>query len=238
MRWGQLGSPLPAPRVFGCCHVFGSAAGEGWLWARRPHPLSEPGEGKEQESRWCLQGGHPVPVPFPQKLEAPVPPPRAPCSLPCPSVFIDPASWRFPVRLPLDLPLPIPGGGEKSQGVTTENRPNQVFCCRVGKIGRRRGRLFLQSALNTNDFTEEGAWTWVSGCDVPVRTNVAFHFSGIKRKPLELYWNQSPCVLESIWLACTSGVTAVWGSRQKSMGFWPSAPAWPSSRTSGCCCWL
>lgn len=37
--------------------------------------------------------------------------------------------------------------------VTTENRPNQVFCCRVGKI-RKRGKLVLQSALNTNDFTE------------------------------------------------------------------------------------
>lgn len=37
--------------------------------------------------------------------------------------------------------------------VTTENRPNQVFCCRVGKI-RMRGKLVLQSALNKNDFTE------------------------------------------------------------------------------------
>lgn len=37
--------------------------------------------------------------------------------------------------------------------VTMEKRPNQVFCCRVGKIGKR-GKLVLQSALNTNDFTE------------------------------------------------------------------------------------
>ncbi|XP_054066652.1 protein FAM78B isoform X3 [Rissa tridactyla] len=49
------------------------------------------------------------------KLEAPVPPPQAPCS--CPSVFIDPASWRFSVRLPLDSLLPISGDGEESQDV-------------------------------------------------------------------------------------------------------------------------
>lgn len=35
---------------------------------------------------------------------------------------------------------------------------------------------------------------------LPTRTNVAFHFSGIKRKPLELYWNQTLYLLESVWL--------------------------------------
>ncbi|XP_069645968.1 protein FAM78B isoform X2 [Haliaeetus albicilla] len=39
------------------------------------------------------------------------------CSLPCPSVFIDPASWHFSVPLLLDLLLPISGDGEKSQDV-------------------------------------------------------------------------------------------------------------------------
>lgn len=38
--------------------------------------------------------------------------------------------------------------------------------------------------------------------------NVAFHFSGIKRKLLELYWNQTLCLLESLWLVCNSGPTA------------------------------
>lgn len=58
-----------------------------------------------------------MPVPSLQKLEAPVPPPQALCSLPCPSIFIDPASWRFSVWLPLDLLLPISRDGEKSQDV-------------------------------------------------------------------------------------------------------------------------
>lgn len=49
-------------------------------------------------------------------------------------------------------------------------------------------------------------------------TNVAFYFSGIKRKPLELYWNQTLCLLESVWLVCTSGATAVCGNRQEFMG--------------------
>lgn len=38
--------------------------------------------------------------------------------------------------------------------------------------------------------------------------SVAFHFSGIKRKLLELYWSQRLCLLESLWLVCTSGATA------------------------------
>lgn len=45
--------------------------------------------------------------------------------------------------------------------------------------------------------------------------NVAFHFSGIKRKLLELYWNQTLCLLESLWLVCTSGPMA---ARMKQAG--------------------
>ena len=56
-----------------------------------------------------------MPVPFPQKREAPVPPPQALCPLLCPSVFIGLASRHFSVRLPLASLLPIPGDGEKSQ---------------------------------------------------------------------------------------------------------------------------
>lgn len=119
-----------------------------------------------------------------------------------------------------------------------EKRPNQVFCCHVGKIGRRRGKLVLQSALNINDFTELGGLDFCLWILLPTETDVAFHFSGIKRKPLELYWNQTLCLLESVWLACTSGAVVVWGSKQEFMGFRPSAPAWLSGRTSSCPCWL
>lgn len=67
--------------------------------------------------------------------------------------------------------------------------------------------------------------------DVITNSNVAFYFSGIKRKPLELYWNQTLCLLESIWLACTSGATVVWENKQEFMSCL-------SSETSVCPCQL
>lgn len=112
---GQLGPPRPVPCVSGCCCVFGSIAGEGSLWYLCSCPLLEPGREKGGESCWCLRGRHPVPIPFPQKLKASVPPPHALCSLPFPSVFIDLSSWRFSIRLLLDLLLPVPRDGGKSQ---------------------------------------------------------------------------------------------------------------------------
>lgn len=56
--------------------------------------------------------------------------------------------------------------------------------------------------------------------------NVAFHFSGIKRKLLELYWSQTLCLLESLW-GCGSTVEQV-GIHGISI----------SSGTSGCPCWF
>lgn len=54
---------------------------------------------------------------------------------------------------------------------------------------------------------------------LPTGKNVAFHFSGIKRKLLELYWSQTLCLLECLWLVCSSGAMAAPGSRQEFMEF-------------------
>lgn len=112
-----MSPPAQPPALCGAVARSGVLLGRDACRPPRSRPLLEPAGRKERESRWCLQRGHPVLVPFPQKLEAPVPPPQALCSLPHLSVFIDPASWRFSIWLPLDLLLPVSGDGEKSQDV-------------------------------------------------------------------------------------------------------------------------
>lgn len=49
------------------------------------------------------------------RTSKPPPPPQALHSLPCPYVFIGPASWCFSVWLMLYLMLPISGDGDKSK---------------------------------------------------------------------------------------------------------------------------
>lgn len=103
-QWGQLGlPPTQLPAFWGAA---GSTSGEGCLWIPMlPSPFCE-----GEESHRCLQGGHLVLAPSCRSWE----PPR---SLPCPSPFIDLASWHFSVQLPLDLLFPLPGHGGKSQDI-------------------------------------------------------------------------------------------------------------------------
>lgn len=115
----------------------------------------ELGKRKGDDADACRED---VPCPsFPRRGPL-VPPPQALRSLPCPSLFIGPASRCLSVWLALNLLLPISGDGDRSEDAWVSLRrkeKNQVFCCRLGKIGRKRRRkLVLQSALNTNDFTE------------------------------------------------------------------------------------
>lgn len=116
-RWGQLGPPLPSPLHFGVLPRLGAPLGRDLVGPCAPIPfrswrVERKGNnvGACREDTRCLS-------PSRRSSKPPVPPPQALCSLPCPSVFIEPASWHFSVPLLLDLLLPISGDGEKSQDV-------------------------------------------------------------------------------------------------------------------------
>lgn len=105
-QWGAAGSPPPPTQPPAFWGAAGSTSGEGCLWVPTlPSPFCQ-----GEESHWCLQGGHWC---LPSSCRSSEPP----RSLPCPSLFIDLASWHFSVQLPLDLLFPVPGAGGRSQDV-------------------------------------------------------------------------------------------------------------------------
>lgn len=55
----------------------------------------------------------------------------------------------------------------------------------------KRKAGFAECLKHKMTLLSRGAWTSVSGCYYQLEQNVAFHFSGIKRKPLQLYWNKT-----------------------------------------------
>lgn len=140
---GAAGSPPhPAPCLLGCCweHLWGGML----VGPQAPIPFlrGRGGKGKHTVPAGRAPGARPLPA----EARCPcAPSPAHPCLLTLPpgaspAGFDVSSSWR----------------GREEPGwmnATTENRPNQVFCCHVGKI-RERGKLVLQSALKTNDFTQ------------------------------------------------------------------------------------
>lgn len=89
----------------------------------------------------------------------------------------------------------------------------------------KRKAGFAECLKHKMTLLSRGAWTSVSGCYYQLEQNVAFHFSGIKRKPLELYWNETLCLVESF---CLSGLRLQGcggAGKQEFVGSWPSAPA-------------
>lgn len=71
VRWGQLGSPLPAPRVFGCCHVFGRAAGGGMAVGSSPPSPFRAGGGKGTGITSVPAGRTPGACPLPAEAQRP-----------------------------------------------------------------------------------------------------------------------------------------------------------------------
>lgn len=116
-QWGQLGLPHTQPLPFGV--LLGAPRGGMLGGAQAPMPFWR-GRG----STACLQGGHPV-LTLPAEARS-APSPAHPCLLTLP-----------PGASPAGFAVSSPWRGREEPGwmnVTTENRPNQVFCCRVGKI--------------------------------------------------------------------------------------------------------